>query len=545
MKKKVLAMVLAVLLIISILPVSALAADTPETYYWAVLKYKGTDKKTAAEYPKLIISSDKISVGADFEYYTTGDADATEDQKAGHGTFLSTEVFNGYDIPWRLKFYPDIETASVTGNVRPVSTAHWFNCEEVAGTSNAITGIDCTGLDTSKVTDMSYMFFICESLTELDVSGFDTSKVTNMCAMFDDCASLTELNVSGFDTSKVTDMDWMFGNCNALTELDVSGWDTSNVTDMSCMFDGCTDLKKLALPEYDYPEEAFIGDAFDTVYTAGTKPIENAQGSIANIVLNGGEIDGFEDGYISVPTQSGKVFKGYFADSAFTAEIKPDTNGKYAEPQVQTTYYAKWEDIPGGGYASCKKDGTCPMSAYTDVKTGAWYHDGVHYCLENGFMNGVGKNTFAPNGTTSRAMIVTILYRLEGEPAFMNDSVFRDVASGSWYEKAVVWASGKGIVGGYGDGKFGPDDPVTREQLAAILYRYAQYKEQDVSVDENTNFLSFNDFFDISEYAKPAMMWAIYNGLIEGDNWDLTPQGSASRAQVAAILQRYCENTAK
>ena len=146
---------------------------------------------------------------------------------------------------------------------------------------------------------------------------------------------------------------------------------------------------------------------------------------------------------------------------------------------------------------------------------------------------------------TTRAQLVTMLYRLEGEPAFMNDNVFSDVPAGSWYEKAVVWAQGKGIIEGYGNGDFGPADPIKREQAAAILYNYAKYKELDVSVDENTNFLSFNDFFEVSEYAKSAMMWALQSGIIQGDGWDLKPGAPADRAQTAQILQRFCEDILK
>ena len=127
----------------------------------------------------------------------------------------------------------------------------------------------------------------------------------------------------------------------------------------------------------------------------------------------------------------------------------------------------------------------------------------------------------------------------------MNDNIFTDVERGSWYEKAVIWANGKGIVNGYGDGKFGPNDPITREQMAAILYRYCKYKEYDVSIDENTNFLSYTDFQNTSEYAMQAMMWAIDSNILQGSNYVLSPQGNATREQVAAILHRFCEKISK
>lgn len=164
----------------------------------------------------------------------------------------------------------------------------------------------------------------------------------------------------------------------------------------------------------------------------------------------------------------------------------------------------------------------------------------IYDVFAKGLMLGVSDTEFAPEATLTRGMLVTILYRLAGEPAFMNDNVFDDVESGSWYEKAIVWANGKGIVFGYGDGKFGPEDPVTREQMAAIFYRYAEYKEFDTEVDPNTNFLSFDDVFEISEYAMAPMFWAIYNDMItETEGW-LFPAEGATRGDAAKFLSGFC-----
>lgn len=179
---------------------------------------------------------------------------------------------------------------------------------------------------------------------------------------------------------------------------------------------------------------------------------------------------------------------------------------------------------------------------FDDVDDGDWFADAVRYVYENGMMNGTGDTTFAPDDTTSRSMIVTILYRLEGEPVVDDAMDFTDVAGDAWYTDAVRWAAGEGIVGGYGGGLFGSDDAVTREQLAAILYRYAVYKGYDVSIGEDTNLLSYTDFADLSEYAIPAMQWACGAGIVNGTSEStLTPQGEATRAQVAAMLMRFCE----
>ena len=179
---------------------------------------------------------------------------------------------------------------------------------------------------------------------------------------------------------------------------------------------------------------------------------------------------------------------------------------------------------------------------FGDVDDGDWFADAVRFVYENGMMNGVSETSFAPHAATSRSMIVTILYRLEGEPVVDDAMDFTDVAGDAYYAEAVRWAASEGIVGGYGGGLFGADDAVTREQLAVILYRYAVYKGYDVSIGEDTNILSYADFADLSEYAIPAMQWACGAGIVNGTSEStLAPQGEATRAQVAAMLMRFCE----
>ena len=179
--------------------------------------------------------------------------------------------------------------------------------------------------------------------------------------------------------------------------------------------------------------------------------------------------------------------------------------------------------------------------AFGDV-AGEWFEADVEYVAKKGLMNGVGDGSmFAPLMNTSRGMIVTILWRMEGQPVPKAPAAFTDVEKGAYYEQAVAWASENGIVNGYG-ATFGPNDNITREQFATILFRYAQFKGYDVSVGEDTNILSYADAFSISEYAIPAMQWACGAGLINGIGDTLQPAGAASRAQAAAILHRFCEN---
>ncbi|MDY2844580.1 MAG: S-layer homology domain-containing protein, partial [Eubacteriales bacterium] len=179
---------------------------------------------------------------------------------------------------------------------------------------------------------------------------------------------------------------------------------------------------------------------------------------------------------------------------------------------------------------------------FTDVYDRDWFYSDVDYVAQNGLMRGTSADKFSPYSTTTRAMIVTVLYRMEGEPDAGENS-FVDVPDGAYYTDAVAWASENGIVNGYGQGRFGPNDSITREQLAAILYRYSVYKGYDVSVGEDTNILSFDDIADLSDYAFTFMQWACGAGLIGGmGDGRLAPKGNATRCQIAAVLHRYCDN---
>ena len=194
------------------------------------------------------------------------------------------------------------------------------------------------------------------------------------------------------------------------------------------------------------------------------------------------------------------------------------------------------------GVSYVKATETPSKTKFNDVSANDWFASAVDYVTGKGMMNGTADNTFSPKANTTRGMVVTVLYRLENQPSTSAAS-FTDVASGAYYANAVAWANANGIVSGYGSGKFGPNDKVTREQLAAILYRYAQYKKYDVSVGEDTNILSYDDAQSISSYAIPAIQWACGAGVVTGKSGSkLDPKGSATRAEVAAMLMRFCEN---
>ena len=177
---------------------------------------------------------------------------------------------------------------------------------------------------------------------------------------------------------------------------------------------------------------------------------------------------------------------------------------------------------------------------FTDVSTSDWFYDDVAFVYENGLFSGTDSRSFSPNASMTRAMLVTVLYRLEGEPTVTGRSSFTDVRSGAYYEKSVIWAAANGIVTGTDSTSFSPDAKVTREQLAAILYRYAQYRKLDTDASAKLN--SFTDADSVSAYASEALGWAVSEGLINGASGKLMPKGDATRAQVAAILHRFVKN---
>ena len=195
----------------------------------------------------------------------------------------------------------------------------------------------------------------------------------------------------------------------------------------------------------------------------------------------------------------------------------------------------------------CPRDETCPMAAFEDLDAGEWYHDGVHWALGEGVMVGTGATTFSPDETATRAMAVTMLWRLEGEPECdSTETAFADVMAGEWYEKAVLWAAQTGITAGTSDVTFSPDEELSREQLAAFLFRYEEYKGNDPADPADPADLAvFTDADFVSDYAKGAVGWAVAVGVIEGmPDVTLEPQRSASRAEVAVMLMRFRQRSA-
>ena len=226
-----------------------------------------------------------------------------------------------------------------------------------------------------------------------------------------------------------------------------------------------------------------------------------------------------------VPTWRGHAFIGWYSERSLTNKVSGVCLTK------DMTVYAGWrvDENPGTG-----------VNPFTDISEKDWFYGDVMFVYENGLMLGTSKTLFSPHGTAMRGMMATILWRMEGSPVPKGKNSFTDVEAGKWYADAITWTAENSIFAGYGKDKFCPDDPITREQLAAIFYRYADYKGYDLTVKGDLD--KFKDADKITDYAKTAMQWAVGSGLVKGKSGNLLdPQGTATRAEIAAMLHRFIE----
>ena len=226
-----------------------------------------------------------------------------------------------------------------------------------------------------------------------------------------------------------------------------------------------------------------------------------------------------------VPTRHGYTFIGWYSDHNLTNQVSEFSLTK------NMTVYAGWR---------ADENPDIVVNPFTDVSEKDWFYNDAMFVYKNGLMLGTSKTLFSPHGTVTRGMMATILWRMEGSLAPKGENSFTDVEAGRWYADAITWAAENGIFAGYSMDKFGPDDPITREQLTAIFYRYADYKGYKLTVTENLD--KFEDADKITDYAKMVMQWAVGNGLIKGKSENLLdPQGTATRAEISAMLHRFVE----
>ena len=384
-----------------------------------------------------------------------------------------------------------------------------LNTSNVTNMSNMFSGcmnlksLDLRDFDTSKVKNMYGMFERCRSLTSLNLDGFDTSQVTDMGNMFHECIALTDLNINGFNTAKVagTDMDGMFYCCSSLTSLDLSSFDTSNITTVYTLFGGCSKLTYLDLSSFDLSKIPADDFGLQTMLTAC--PLQEIR--TPKILPAGCSILLGHDYRTPV--------------GAITDTLTPEFAG------TTLTLYIPVDE------------------QFTDVPTGAWYVSAVQYAYDNGIMTGKTATNFAPNANLTRAEFATVLYSQAGKPAVTYRPIFKDVAQGAWYTSSVLWAYDNGIVSGYANGSFGTSDKITREQLALMMYKYAQTKGYDTTADDSI-LSSFSDEAAISSWARKAIQWATSHGIMsgKGNGADgkpmLDPKGNATRAECAAMIKK-------
>ena len=401
--------------------------------------------------------------------------------------------------------------------------------------------------------------------------GQTTANYTVIVTVADDPAAGNKADVDAAKTA-IERHTWTVPQATANTEEAVKAWIEGQLAGMNLngasytvTMTGFTEAAKGTSADRDGANGSFAftvvlskgtatGDAFTSTYAEATATITG--GAITATAYTGGGPTTYaitapdaENGTVRVsPSRASR-------GTTVTITVTPDEGYELESLTVLDSQDNEitLTDQGDGKYTFTMPSGRVTVEAsfaeialeplpFDDVDDGDWFAGAVRFVYENGMMNGVSETSFAPHATTSRSMIVTILYRLEGEPVVDYAMDFTDVAGDAYYAEAVRWAASEGIVGGYGGGLFGSDDAVTREQLAAILYRYAVYKGYDVSIGESTNILSYDDFADLSEYAIPAMQWACGAGVITGvTDATLVPQGEATRAQVAAMLMRFVE----
>ncbi len=264
-----------------------------------------------------------------------------------------------------------------------------------------------------------------------------------------------------------------------------------------------------------------IGDTANGTITANP----TAAKAGATVTLTATPDEGYAVGSITVTDR--------FGDAVRVTE-QADGTYTFTMPNGQVTVTATFVQV----------EEPAPTEPFIDVAEGDWFYDAVVYAYQNELMDGVGGNRFAPNSETTRAQLVTILYRLEGEPAVSGDLPFTDVEAGIWYTDAILWAAQNNIVNGVSDTEFAPGDDLTRQQLVTILYRYAEAKGYDVSASADLS--GYPDAGQVQDYAQPAMAWAVAENIIQGmEDGTLKPAGNASRAQIATILMRFCEDVAQ
>ena len=422
---------------------------------------------------------------------------------------------------------------------------------------------------------------ICENLVSM-LNQTEISKIADVQKEADEGVKFTvegivTSNASGYDKNTAFfDCIYVQDGTAGINAFPVAGdfklGDKVRITGTTSSYQGerqlaVTKIEKIGDGTAPAPKEVTAAQANDgsvlgsLVKIKGTiTRVEKAEGKIQTILVKdaaGNETRIFIDGYITTGKEVENAVVGYQVEAVGLASFDNtfSLDGKTISPRIRirdradivctkaSTSGGGSQHPSGGSHHSSdsgKDDQPSAALPFADVRKTDWFYSGVEYVYKKGLMAGTGAKDFDPNSQLTRGMIVTILYRLEKEPAVSGASGFADVDAAQWYGSAVAWAVANGIVNGYSDTAFGPNDSITREQLAAILYRYAVYRGM-TAVTQEENLSGFADADQISSYAVQAMNWAVGKGLLKGADGLLMPKAQASRAQVAAILHRFLE----
>ena len=385
---------------------------------------------------------------------------------------------------------------------------------------SSLEALDTSHLDATNAKSFARMFYGCSSLKSVDVSNYNLSNMENLEEMFYDCKSLMTLDVAAWYTSKVTNMSGVFHNCSGLEVLSVSEWDTANCTDFSEMFAGCTNLKKLDLNGFDTTNARDMTSIFDgcdelMILTLG----ERFTGIREAMCLSNGSW-----GWTKTGNGTKRVSGG--------GQYVVLTNNE------ECTYFKQGDIMKIASKGKVQE-------IFLDVPAGSPYLSAIQYVFDHKIFYGYNEVTFAPEDTMTRAMFVSALYNMDGRPkVYTVSEAFTDVNPGAYYANAVSWAIEKKITSGVSETEFGTDAPITRQQAATMIYKYAKSKGHDVSCDEAL-YSAFIDQDKVADWAVDAMKWVTSSKIMDGkvtENREsiLDPNGAATRAVCAQMFKQYC-----
>ena len=389
-------------------------------------------------------------------------------------------------------------------------TSHWHEC----------TDTDCPNREES-ITDKAAHVYTDDTDTTCDVCGYERTVAppapTEFIVTFDGNGGTPSVGSMTTTDQKLTSLP----SASRSGSYSFDGWYTKKSGGTKITTDTVFSANTTVYAHWTYTGGG--GGGYNPPVTYYTLRFETGGGSDIPSVRE--TYNAYIDLTQYVPTWRGHTFIGWYSERGLINKV----SGVYLTKDM--TVYAGWhvDENPNTG-----------ANPFTDVSEKDWFYGDVMFVYENGLMLGTSKTLFSPHGTATRGMMATILWRMEGSPVPKGKNSFIDVEAGKWYADAITWTAENRIFAGYGKDKFGPDDPITREQLAAIFYRYADYKGYDLTVKGNLD--TFKDADKITDYAKTAMQWAVGSGLVKGKSGNLLdPQGTATRAEIAAMLHRFIE----